>query len=367
MRLGTLILLLAPAILLAQQSDPDQLMQEAIGAQQSGDYPTAIRDYRKVIELRPDAAEAKVNLGAALAHVGRYDEAISMYQSALPDVKFKNPVLLNLALAYYKKGDLANARQQFETAHRAMPTELRVTVLLADTEVRLKDPQSALALLDPLSAANAGNLDFEYVYGSALISAGRRREGVAHIEKVAVGQQSADAYLLAGATLLDLNDYEPARHDLEEALRLNPKLPGLYTLVGEARDRTGDAKDAEPAFRQALKANANDFKANLYLGALLYKRRDTDEAKTYLDRALTLNPKDILARYESALLKSTSGENQAAAQILEQLVKDDPDWLEPHVELANLYYKLHRPDDGARERAIVDKLTADQQSKGPSK
>jgi hypothetical protein len=26
--------------------------------------------------------------------------------------------------------------------------------------------------------------------------------------------------------------------------------------------------------------------------------------------------------------------------LLEQLVKDVPDWLEPHVELANLYYKI---------------------------
>lgn len=363
----TIVFVLFSAVAWCQQTDPQQLMQAAIAAQERGDFQTAIRNYRQVIELQPDAVEAKVNLGAALAHVGRYDEAISMYQSALPALRFKNPVLLNLALAYYKKGDFASARTQLVQLHQAQPANLRVTILLADTDVRVKAANEALALLEPLSAGNSQNLDFEYVYGSALIASGQRREGIPRVENAAHGQNSADAYLLAGMTLLELNEFEAARSDLEEALKLNPQLPNIYALVGEARDRTGDAKEAEPAFREALKRNVDNFEANLYLGAILYKRRDTDEAKTYLDRALTLNPKDYLARYESALLKSTTGESEAAATMLEQLVKDDPDWLEPHVELANLYYKLHRPEDGARERAVVDKLTAEQQSKGPGK
>lgn len=95
--------------------------------------------------------------------------------------------------------------------------------------------------------------------------------------------------------------------------------------------------------------------------------RDIDEAKGYLDRALRLKPTDSMARYEGAMLKSTSGDYETAARELEQLAKDDPDWLEPHVELATLYYRLHRPDDGAKERQIVDRLTAKQQEQGPGK
>jgi tetratricopeptide (TPR) repeat protein len=92
-----------------------------------------------------------------------------------------------------------------------------------------------------------------------------------------------------------------------------------------------------------------------------------EAAKTYLDRALQLKPTDSMARYESAMLKSTSGDYDAAARQLEQLVKDDPNWLEPHVELATLYYRLHRPEDGAKERQIVDRLTAEQQAQGVGK
>jgi tetratricopeptide (TPR) repeat protein len=367
MRAGIFLVVLSAGMAAAQQPGADQLLKSAIAEQERGDFQSAIRDYRKVVELRPNEVEAKVNLGAALVHVGQFDEGIAMYRSALPSLAFKNPVLLDIGLAYYKKGDLAKARDQFATVNKAQPRNARVAILLGDTDVRLQQPNDALAVLEPLSAENSENPDFEYVYGSALIAAGRKREGVPHIEKVAQRQNSADAYLLAGATNLQLDDFEPARRDLETALRLNPKLPNVYTLVGEARDKTGAAQEAEPAFREALKINPNDFEANLYLGAILYKRRDTEEARTYLDKALALNPKDQMARYQSALLKGTSGEYETAAQTLEQLVKDNPDWLEPHVELANLYYKLHRPQDGAREREVVDRLTAEQQSQGPRK
>lgn len=354
-------------VIFAQQPNPDQLLNTAIEEQQRGDYQAAIRDYRKLLELRPNLVEAKVNLGAALVHVGDFDGAIAMYRSALPLVSQKNAILLNLALAYYKKGDFVHAGEQFETLHTAQPNDVRIAILLGDTDVHLGRATAAVTLLEPLEQENknAQNLDFEYSYGSALIAAGKRRDGVARMEKVAAAGHSADAYSLAGATLLDLNEFEAARRDLDAALALNPKLPRLYSLAGMARDKTGDIKAGEVAFREALKLNPEDFDANLYLGAILYRERKMDEAKPYLDTALRLQPQSYMARYEVAMFKSTSGQLEEAAQELEKLVKDDPDWLEPHEELATLYYKLHRPADGAKERAVVDKLTAEQQAKGP--
>ena len=368
MRAALLFLALLPAVTTAQEANPDQLLSHAIDEQQHGDFPAAIRDYRKVIELRPNEVQAKVNLGAALVHVGQFDEAIAMYRSALTSVKDKNPVLLNLALAYYKKGDFEHAREQLEILHDAQPNDVRILILLGDSDLRTGKPDAALTLLEPVESKYSQNMDFEYVLASALINTkGRRRDGVTRMEKVAKATSAADSYMIAGATLLELNEYESARVDLEEALRLKPTLPGLYTLVGTARDKTGAVKEAEAAFREALKSNPDDFEANLYLGAILYKRRDVDEAKGYLERALKLKPADSMARYEAAMLKSTSGDYETAAKELESLVKDDPDWLEPHVELATLYYRLHRPDDGAKERQIVDGLTAKQQAQGPGK
>jgi tetratricopeptide (TPR) repeat protein len=134
-----------------------------------------------------------------------------------------------------------------------------------------------------------------------------------------------------------------------------------------ARDGAGDHEAAEKAFREALRLDPKDFNANLYLGAILTKRRDLGEAKGYLDRALAMNEASTMARYEVAMWKSTSGQYDSAVIDLEKIVQEDPDWLEPHVELAAVYYRLHRPADGAKQREIVARITEQQQSRGPGR
>lgn len=362
----TLVLLL-PGLARAQNSTPDQLLNRAMQEQQRGDLTAAIRDYRSYLTLRPNTFVAHANLGAALAHTGQVDSAIAEYEAALKLDPQQPGVHLDLGLAYTRKGDFVHALPQFEAAHRANPRDARTAILLGDAEARTGEPGEAVAMLQPLEAANTGNSDFEYVLGEALIGAGRRREGAACMEKSAALSNSAESWMIAGSTMLDLNEFADARRDLDHALALNPDLPGLATLTGTARDKDGDPKAAEPAFRRALQQNPNDFDANLYLGAILYNQRNMEEAKKYLQKALELNPKSNLARYETALWLSTSGQNQDAVQVLEKLTADDPNWLEPHVELAALYYRLHRPEDGKRERAIVDKITAEQQQQGPGK
>jgi tetratricopeptide (TPR) repeat protein len=365
MRVAVMVLGLIATGARAQAPSADELLKAAITEQQQGDFQSAIRDYRKALEVRPDMVEAKVNLGAALSRTGQYDEAIAMYESALPSLSYKAPVILNLGLAYYKKGDFATAHTQFEKVYALEPENARIAILLGDTDLRLGKHADAVALMQPLERENANDMDFQFVYGSALVALGKHREGAERLEHVAKSGNRADAYLLAGIHRLQLNDFELARTDLDEALRLDPKLPNIYTLAGTARDKMGDQGSAEPAFREALRLDPESFEANLYLGAILYKRREIDQAKRYLDHALKLRPHDRLARYESAMLKSTAGNYEDATRVLEQLSQEDPNWLEPHVQLATLYYKLHRPEDGARERKIVDRITAEQQKRGP--
>lgn len=361
------LVLLFPGLLQAQVASPDQLLARAIEEQQKADLPAAIRDYRALLQIRPENVAARVNLGAALADSGQVDAAIEEYRAAIRLAPQVGSVHLDLGLAYSRKGDLADALEEYDAAHRLSPHEVRISILLGDAEVRSGKAAAAATLLAPLEAANANNADFEYALGEALIGSGHPREGVIRIEKSASLNNAADSWMLAGSTLLSLNEFPQARRDLDNAMRLNPSLPGLCTLDGTARDKDGDSDAAVAPLREALQQNANDFEANLYLGAILLKQRRMDEAKSYLDKAMVLNPHAPLARYESAMWKSTSGQYQAATEELEKLIADDPQWLDPHVELAALYYRLHRPQDGARERQIVDKLTAQQQQQGPGK
>ena len=102
---------------------------------------------------------------------------------------------------------------------------------------------------------------------------------------------------------------------------------------------------------------------SLALGAVLHTTRDLDGARLHLQNALQLHPGSTVARYEWARLERTEGQVEAAARDFEKVIRDDPTWAQPHVELAALYFRLNRQEDGEKERAVFDRLTAEQQKK----
>jgi tetratricopeptide (TPR) repeat protein len=307
----------------------------------------------------------RANLAVALAHEGHYDEAIAQYRQVLAAAPHDHELLTDLGIAYFKKGDCGDAIQEFKTAAQIQPANARLAILLGDCEVKVGDPRAAAVMLLPLEPANSANPDFEYVLGTAMIHSGHQLDGVSRLEKVGAATHNAHAFMQAGSTLMDLNRFAHAETDFEAALRLDPGLPNIDTRLGMAKDMSGDASGAEPLLHQALQRDPSDFNANLYLGSILYKQRDMLKAKTYLDRALKTRPTSPTALYELALWSSTSGDYASAAKSLEELEKSYPNWLQPHVELAVVYYRLNRPADGMRERNIVARLEAKQQQAGP--
>src|SRR5664279_91169 len=301
------LLVLWACSLLAQNSTPERLFQEAVEAQQRGDDAVAVLKYRELLRAHPNAVVVRVNLGATLAQLKRYDEAIEQYQVVLTSDPANRPVRLNLALAYQEKGDLRRAVRELEALHGSDSSDAQTTMLLADCYVRQERYADAVALLSPIERAQPDDLDLEWLLGSALIHAGRSQEGVEKVEKVADKAADADAYLLAGETRLYLDQYDLARRDADAAMRLNPNLAGLQTLNGMILEHTGDFASAEAALRQALLVDPNDFNAQFYLGSTLYFNRDIVEAKLHLQRALQLKPSSVQARYKLALVARSDG------------------------------------------------------------
>lgn len=350
----------------AQAPDPERLFNQAMASQQRGDFAAAARDYRRVTEIAPDALPAWVNLGVTLVHLEQYSEAIVSYGRALALDPRNRQIQFYLALAYYKKGDNIGAAAQLEALMKGDASDAAAATLLGECYLRLGKDDKALALLSPFAQSSGQNPDLAFVLGSALILNGKSRDGVAMLEGAAKQSNSADAYLLAGQTLLRLNEFERARDDLELAARSNPGLEGVQTALGSARENSADRKGAAEAFRKALEQNPRDFQANLELGAVLYMERDLAGARDYLTQALRINPSSTLALYEMALVKKAEGQLEAAVEDLEKVVKANPTWLQPHVELAALYFRLNRSEDGANERKTVDRLSDEQQKAGPN-
>jgi tetratricopeptide (TPR) repeat protein len=83
----------------------------------------AIVHYRRAIELRPSFSEAKTNLANLYLDQKRYDEAITLYEEALNDMRYSTPFIAqgNLGWAFYKKGETKKAIDQIKAAVTTNP------------------------------------------------------------------------------------------------------------------------------------------------------------------------------------------------------------------------------------------------------
>jgi tetratricopeptide (TPR) repeat protein len=358
--------LAAPGVFVAAQGQSaEQLYSEANGAYDRGEVSRAISLYQQLVSLQPDSIPARTNLAVALAHVGRYEEAIVQYQQALKRDPTNSVVKLNLALAWYKEAEFDKATSELEGLRKENADSQQVLYLLSDCYLRLGRNSDAVALLEQVYREKPDDRVVDYALGTALIREGQTPQGEAVIDRILKDGNTAEANLLMGEAQFAAADYKTAAVTLHNALDLNSDLPGGWSLYGRALLNTDDHAGAKTAFNRALTADPNDFSANLYLGAVLRREGNNAEAAPYLDKALRLRPASPEASFQIGALDAAAGKLDEARKEFEQLERAWPDFLEVHVQLANVYSRLKLQEESQRERDIVFKLNEKARAKKP--
>ncbi len=264
----------------------------AVRLHQSGDLAGAVTAYRACLAVEPGRVDARSNLGAVLAKMGRYQDAIGEYLEALkaapPEISPR--LRFNLALAYYKSFQIPEAAAELETLHTAQPADLNIALLLADCRLRLGEFQRAIEVVTPLEAAHSEEPAVNYVLGMALIRAGRVAEGQIRVDRILRHGDSPEGHFLLGSALFEAGNYAAAIKELNQADAQNPELPSLQSYLGRALLFTGDADGAINAFRKELAANPNDYDANFQLASILAHRGQAGESRKLLERAVVVRP-----------------------------------------------------------------------------
>lgn len=361
--LGTLAVLSSPAAMQAQSLDADALFARAIALHQTGDTLGAIENYQAVLEKDPGRVEARSNLGAAFAQLGRYAEAILNYQKVLEVKPDQHKVRFNLALAFYKASRLSEAVTELERVATQDPSNLRGVLLLADCRAQLGQDAGVIELLAPREQDFKDDRLYAYLLGNALIRRNEILRGQAFIDRLFRDGDTAEARVLMGVAHLRRDDNRAAVPEFEKAIALNAALPGAHSLLGRALMGAGRRDESVQAFAAELELNPNDFDANLYLGIMLKDDGKLDAAHEHLKRAQRLRSRDIGVQYALGALHLAAGRTEEARQALETVTAEAPDYRQGHVLLATAYYRLKDKEKGDREQARAEQLREGEQSK----
>ena len=163
--------------------------------------------------------------------------------------------------------------------------------------------------------------------------------------------KDVDALLLHANALAGLQDTAGAVSRIEEALKVSPESSRAFTMLGAVRVQTGQVKEAEVAFRQALTLDSASVNARLAFADFLSASGRVPEAEAAIKEGLAKEPRNLLANRMLAALYVATQRTQEAEQPL-RTVAEISNAPAARFQLADYYVRV------GRTKEATDLLTA---------
>ncbi len=278
-----------------------------------GNTQDAGKAFKRARKLRETAA-AVYGLGRVAMELGKYEQAIHHFSSALSHQPQATLLHYHLALAHRKLG---NAEAATENLGRH-----------GNTPVYVHDPLLEQVTNDVVGAAAHS------MRGDRAALAGRYREAATAFQAAAVADTASFFYRKSlGITLYALGQAAPAIEALNQALQLDPdgtpeqraheEAIVHYNLAGMLAN-TNSLEAAEDHFRAVLAIDPKHRDAAFHLGRILGAQDRYDETITWLTTVLTNAPDDQEALELRATTHMDVGRFAQAVPDLQKLVRLAP-------------------------------------------
>lgn len=262
-----------------QPSQPlEQLFAAAQKAQTSGDYATAVSDYTRAAQLRPDMPIIWANLGLSQQEAGNIPAAIQAFQRANRlDSSLYVPNLF-LGIDYAHTGKAEQAIPVLTKAEKANPADAQAPLALGRAYISAREYGEAVPQLNRALALNPE-------LGTAWFDL-----GIAQLDEVESdartiseeNKQSPFAGALYAESLVKQARFGEAANLYKSLLDQQPQPPCLRSEMGFALIREHDESEAEAAFTTERSAHPECGLAILGLGRIAADRGDTNQAFSLL-------------------------------------------------------------------------------------
>lgn len=151
-------------------------------------FDLAAEHIRKAVELKPEYTEARNNYGRTLIELGRYDEAITELNAVMKDLTYEAPAkgLINLGLAYFKKGEFRTAKAKLAEALKIDRENCLGQTLYGRSFLELAEFETAAKVLDN-AVVICRAVKYEepnYYSGLSYYKLGRTSSAIARMEEI---------------------------------------------------------------------------------------------------------------------------------------------------------------------------------------
>ena len=311
----------------------------------------AAAEFRAIVALDPKNVDARGNLGVLLFFQGAYADAIPQLRAALKLQPALWKIQALLGMAEKRTGDIKSALGDLQKAFPGLK-ERKIQI---DTGMELIEIYSGSGDLDRAGAIvsvlrELDPTNVELIYTAYRVYSDLTDESRLSLSVVA--PNSARTHQMMAHELARQGKADEAIANYREALKIDPKLPGLHFELAEMLNNStipNGRQEAESEYRAALAVNPSDEKSECRLGDLAALKGDPNGANEHYERALKLQPNDAEANIGLAKTLMSLNQSEKALPLLEHAVKLDPTSAVAHFRLSTVYRQIGRTADAKRE------------------
>lgn len=172
-------------------------------------------------QAAPSMGEAEK--GVKLLDEGKYDEAIAIFKKALETNATSAPIHYNMAVAYERKDQMADARKEFEEATKLDPAFGEAYLALGNNSMREQNFDAAVQSFNKAVELMPGNYSAAYNLGACLSNSGKYAEAEAAFRKAVTAKPDEPvAHYQLGMALLGQSKNADAKAEFTKYLELKP-------------------------------------------------------------------------------------------------------------------------------------------------
>lgn len=265
----------------------------------------AIAHYRQAIHLDANYAQAHNNLATLYDQQGDFQNALRQYRAAIHSEPDFVAAHFNLGLLLLKNNQLSAAKKQFNNVLSLYPHHLDAQFYLGILHLENNELLAAECAFQEVLTLNGEHVQALTNLGVIAIKNQQPQLAVDYFTKaLAFDNNNMDARNNLAATFIHHDRFENALMHYDVLLKHDPRnIEYLYNL-GVAQMALGHLNEATHHFDVILTLDAKHFATLSNLAAIYLRLGQHDQAITFLQRALTVNPHDKSSEY---MLKALTG------------------------------------------------------------
>ena len=280
----------------------DEHRNLGIAFYKTGMLDEAMREFRRVAELRPTDAPSRFYIGLALSRQGKWEEAVQAFSECVAQPGARASALHNLAHALERLGRYDEARKALDEAvRRGGSKDPRIQTSVGVIALRTGDvagADQALQLARPLFGTKPPTAAWFHYAALTAALLGELDRAVAQLQEgIAAHPHAAALFNNLAAVHERRAQYPEARQVAERGVLEDAGLAQLHKNLGDLHYRAARYNDALESLQRAVKLNPQlGDDVYLKLGNIRFKRQEREEAVRCWEQALALDPTNAIVR-----------------------------------------------------------------------